>query len=267
MEPSEIPELTSVADVDNFDIDAPQKEIATAPAPVKFSGASAWKAAGSKMKMISRLAAGGRRRHASQQRRHVLSRCPKPLPALEEAMMEHEDFWEMRNVVLDYPANRVAEMLFESEQFFRNQRKEQNQTRNPASPAKEPKAAPNLFTEAGVNTLDKTFGWNIAMHCAALGKHETLQEVIDFHVALKEFYQINDGSGDSDEESDEELERVSNSEEQSNESVWAQPFPLDLGHKAHRTFDPREIYAHVTTDPEISISDEDLRMAFQGAIP
>ena len=69
--------------------------------------------------------------------------------------------------------------------------------------------------EAGINTIDPTFGWNIAMHCAALGKKRTLQRLIKFRYLKKDV--------------------AADSKDNIDIMKWA--VPLNLGHKSSRNFD------------------------------
>ena len=119
---------------------------------------------------------------------------------------------------------------------------------------------PNLFQESGVNTLDPVFGWNIAMHCAALGKQEHLQAVIDIHITLKDYYAVGDEDSDDEFGDHDHMPDGKRDSDDKASSAWQQPFPLDLGHKSYRTLNLRQLYAHAIQGAD----DEDLRQCFQG---
>ena len=199
-------------------------------------GIEVWQEANSKLQIMARMNMGGRKRRASIERRCRLNLGDADLPQLEVAMQQHMDFWMMRNLVLDDSPDRLAEMLFESEQFFRQKRK-----KTKAGDDTSNLSPPNLFQESGVNTLDPDFGWNIGMHCTALGKVDHMQAALDIHLTLKDYYDIDDGSS-----SDEEFTETSLDPDIKTDhgGAWEQPFPLDLGHKSYRTLDLRHVYGH-----------------------
>ena len=78
----------------------------------------------------------------------------------------------------------------------------------------------------GINTIDGTFGWNIAMHCAALGKERTLKRLIKFH------YRKDGGSGSGENGNGDNATGMENEIETG--------VPLHLGHKSSRRLDLRE---------------------------
>ena len=80
---------------------------------------------------------------------------------------------------------------------------------------------------AGINTIDEHFGWNLAMHCAALGKFSALKELIDYRPEVRE----------EREEREEREALLLSGDIASSAPLDPPPVPLDLGHKASKEMD------------------------------